>query len=60
MGHPPGHDWITVVRKSGAAEFATAFTAKPVLHASVLNGRCFGIEPIGALFAASMPTSDVG
>jgi hypothetical protein len=51
--HPPGHDWITVVRTSGTAAFATAFSANPVLDASVLNARCVGVEPIEALFEAT-------
>lgn len=51
-GHPPGEDWSAVIRKSGSAEFARAFTANPVLDASVLNGRCVGVDQIEAMFAA--------
>jgi hypothetical protein len=49
----PGEDWIALVRKSGTPEFAAAFVANPVLHASVLSGPCAGIEAIATVIAAS-------
>ena len=49
----PGQDWIAVVGKNGTSEFATAFVAQPVLHASVLNAPCIGVEPIAAFFAVT-------
>jgi hypothetical protein len=48
-----GQDWIAVVGKNGTREFATAFVAQPVLHASVLNAPCIGVEPIAAFFAVT-------
>ena len=44
----PGEDWIALVRKSGTPEFAAAFEANPVLHASVLSGPCIGIKAVTA------------
>jgi hypothetical protein len=49
----PGQDWIAIVRKNGTHEFATAFVAQPMLHASVLNAPCIGVERIAAFFAAT-------
>ena len=51
--HAPGQDWISIVRKSGTAEFGKAFAPNPTLDASVLNGRCVGVEAIAAFFAAT-------
>jgi hypothetical protein len=53
LDYVPGQDWIAVVGKSGTSEFATAFVAQPVLHASVLNAPCIGVEPIAAFFAVT-------
>ena len=53
LDYAPGQDWIAVVGKSGTSEFATAFVAQPVLHASVLNAPCIGVEPIAAFFAVT-------
>jgi hypothetical protein len=49
----PGDDWIALVRKSGTPEFIAAFVANPVLHTSVLNGPCAGVEAIATVLAAS-------
>ena len=49
----PGEDWIAIVRKSGTPEFAAAFVANPVLHASVLSGPCAGVEAVAMVLAAS-------
>ena len=49
----PGEDWIAVVRKSGTPEFAAAFAANPVLHASVMSGPCVGVEAITTVLAAA-------
>jgi hypothetical protein len=48
-----GSEWRTIVRKSGTAEFAAGFTAKPVLEASVLNRALVGTEAIDAFFAVT-------
>ena len=48
----PGHDWIALVRKSETPEFAAAFAANPVLHASILSGPCVGIEAVAVLVGA--------
>jgi len=48
----PGEDWIGLVRKSGTPEFAAAFAANPVLHASVLSEPCVGIEAVAVLVGA--------
>jgi len=48
----PGEDWIALVRKSGTPEFAAAFAANPVLHASVLSGPCVGIEAVAVAVGA--------
>jgi hypothetical protein len=48
-----GQDWIAVVGKNGTSEFATAFVTQPVLHSSVLNAPCIGVEPIAAFFAVT-------
>jgi len=48
----PGEDWIALVRKSGTPEFAAAFAANPVLHASVLSGPCVGIQAVAVLVGA--------
>ena len=53
LDYVPGQDWIAVVGKNGTREFATAFVAQPVLHASVLNAPCIGVEPIAAFFAVT-------
>jgi hypothetical protein len=53
LDYVPGQDWIAVVGKNGTSEFATAFVAQPVLHASVLNAPCIGVEPIAAFFAVT-------
>ena len=53
LDYVPGQDRIAVVGKNGTREFATAFVAQPVLHASVLNAPCIGVEPIAAFFAAT-------
>jgi hypothetical protein len=49
----PGSEWRRIVRKSGSYEFATAFTAKPVLEASVLNRALVGTDAIDAFFAVT-------
>jgi len=49
----PGDDWITLVRKSGTPEFASAFAANPVLHTSVLAGPCVGVDAIATIIKAS-------
>jgi len=49
----PGENWIALVRKSGTPEFAAAFVANPVLHASVLSRPCAGVETIAMVLAAS-------
>ncbi len=51
--HVPGHDWISIVRQNGTAEFGKAFAPHPTLDASVLNGPCVGVEAIAAFFAAT-------
>ena len=48
----PGEDWIALVRKSGTPEFAAAFVANPVLHASVLSRPCAGVETIATVLGA--------
>jgi hypothetical protein len=53
LDYVPGQDWIAVVGKNGTSEFATAFVAQPVLHASVLNAPCIGVQPIAAFFAVT-------
>ena len=53
LDYVPGQDWIAVVGNNGTSEFATAFVAQPVLHASVLNAPCIGVEPIAAFFAVT-------
>ena len=53
LDYVPGQDWIAVVGKNGTSEFATAFVAQPVLHASVLNAPCIGVEPLAAFFAVT-------
>jgi hypothetical protein len=53
LDYVPGQDWIAVVGQNGTREFATAFVAQPVLHASVLNAPCIGVEPIAAFFAVT-------
>jgi hypothetical protein len=53
LDYVPGQDWIAVVGKNGTSEFASAFVAQPVLHASVLNAPCIGVEPIAAFFAVT-------
>jgi hypothetical protein len=50
--HQPGEDWIAIVQKSGAPEFAAAFVTNPVLYASVLSGPCAGVEAIATLLGA--------
>jgi hypothetical protein len=49
----PGVGWLAIVRKSGTPEFSAAFVANPVLHTSVLNGPCTGVEAIATVLAAS-------
>ena len=51
--HAPGHDWLSIVRKNGTAEFGKAFAPNPTLDASVLNGPYVGVEAIAAFFAAT-------
>jgi hypothetical protein len=53
LDYVPGQDWIAVVGKNGTSEFATAFIAQPVLHASVLNAPCIGVGRIAFFFAAT-------
>jgi hypothetical protein len=53
LDYVPGQDWIAVVGKNGTREFTTAFVAQPVLHASVLNAPCIGVEPIAAFFVVT-------
>jgi hypothetical protein len=48
-----GSKWRAIVGKSGTSEFATAFTANPVLEASVLNRPVVGIDAIGEFFVAT-------
>jgi hypothetical protein len=47
-----GEDWLALVRKSGTPDFAAAFAANPVLHTSVLNGPCAGVETIATILGA--------
>ena len=49
----PSEDWIAIVPKSGTPEFAAAFVANPVFHASVLSEPCAGVEAVATLLAAS-------
>lgn len=42
---------MAIVRKNGTKEFAAAFTANPVLEASVLNRPLVGADAIDAFFA---------
>ena len=49
----PDEDWLGIVRKNGMPEFAAAFAANPVLHTSVMNGPCVGVEAIAAVFPAT-------
>src|SRR2546423_12219015 len=51
--HAPGHDWRSIVRTNGTAEFGKAFAAHPMLDASVLTGQCVGVAAIVAFFAAT-------
>ena len=53
LDYVPGQDWIAVVGNNGTSEFATAFAAQPVLHASVLNAPCIGVGRIAFFFAAT-------
>jgi hypothetical protein len=48
-----GSEWRTIVLKSGTREFAAAFTANPVLEASVLNRPLIGTDAIDAFFAVT-------
>jgi hypothetical protein len=48
-----GSEWRTIVRKSGTREFAAAFTANPVLEASVLDRPLIGTDAIAAFFAVT-------
>ena len=48
-----GSEWRTIVQKSGTSEFAAAFTANPVLEASVLNRPFVGTDAIDAFFVAT-------
>jgi hypothetical protein len=48
-----GSEWRAIVLKSGTGEFAAAFTASPVLEASVLNRPWVGPDAIGAFFAVT-------
>jgi hypothetical protein len=48
-----GAEWRAIVGKSGTSEFAAAFTANPVLEASVLNRPLVGTDAIAAFFAAT-------
>jgi hypothetical protein len=52
-GPRAGDGWIAIVRKSGTPEFAAAFGANPVLHASVLSEPCVGVELVETVVAAS-------
>ena len=49
----PSEDWIAIVPKSGTPEFAAAFVASHVLHASVLSKPCVGVEMVAMVLAAS-------
>ena len=49
----PGHDWRSIVRKHGTAEFGEAFAAHPTLDASVLGCPCVGLAAIAAFFTAT-------
>ena len=53
LARQPGEGWIALVRKSGTPEFAAAFVANPVLHASVLSRPGAGVETIATVIAAS-------
>jgi len=48
-----GSEWRTIVLKSGTREFPAAFTAKPVLEASVLNRALVGTDAVDAFFAVT-------
>src|SRR5271156_1370803 len=48
-----GAEWRAIVGKSGTHEFASAFTANPVLEASVLNSPLVGTDAIDAFFAVT-------
>jgi hypothetical protein len=50
---PPGRDWLAIVRKNQSSEFDAAFAPDAVLHASIMNGPCVGVESIRAWFAAT-------
>ena len=49
----PSEDWIAIVPKSGTPEFAAAFVANPVLHASVLSGPCAGVEALATVLTST-------
>jgi hypothetical protein len=48
-----GAEWRAIVDKNGTREFAAAFTANPVLDASVLNRTLVGNDAMGAFLAAT-------
>ena len=58
LDRAPGQDWIAVIRKNGTKEFAMAFVAQPMLHASVLNAPCIGVERVAAFFAGTSAMYD--
>ena len=48
-----GAEWRSIVRKSGTREFAAAFSASPMLEASVLNRALVGTDAIEAFFTVT-------
>ena len=40
----PGRDRIAIVRSNGTPKFREHFTSDVVLEASVITGRCAGVE----------------
>ncbi len=49
----PGHAWFEIITRDTPEAFASAFTQKTVLHASVLNEPLAGAAAIRAFFTAT-------
>ena len=49
----PAAKWRELVRTAGTPEFAAGFVPEAYLDTTVLNATCFGVEKIGAFFAAT-------
>jgi hypothetical protein len=54
----PGQSWVEIIIRPKLGDFAAAFTASPVLEASILPRAIVGSDPIRRIFMATRSMYD--